>query len=273
MSQTLYHYTEYIAFDGIINQGIIRLNNILNMNDASEMHFFIEAIKSAIIKMAQDAGNEEIGDRISAFISNEMEEDFYYSAYAACFSKYRDDASQWDRYGNNGHGVCIGFDKECLTKLMGGSVSLQEVIYESEPSNNPLVKELYEAASKETYDADSIKSIMDRVWIQSSVYKHPSFASENEVRLVVSPFIADEFAVAPQYNIAKNRIKKYYPLDIREMCKRNNIRVHELITEIIIGPTSSQSKAILADYLKDCGLGDLIPTIQMSSCPLRAPGL
>ena len=36
----LYHYTDFAAFDGIIKCAELRLNNILNMNDASEMRLF-----------------------------------------------------------------------------------------------------------------------------------------------------------------------------------------------------------------------------------------
>lgn len=273
MAATLYHYTEYVAFDGILNKGILRLNNILNMNDASEMHLFINAIREAVVKKLTDVGKIDAAQRFENLVYEEMEQEFYYSAYAACFSRYKDDASQWDRYGRAGQGVCIGFDERNLEKLMGGSLSLQQVFYESDVANHLLVDQLYDIASKDVYNEDKIRSIMDKAWVQSAAFKHPSFSSENEVRMVVSPFIADEFAVAPQYNIAHNRIKKYYPLDLKEFCKRNGIKVYELITEIIIGPTSTQSKAILEDYLEDCGLPELSSKIEISKCPLRTPGL
>ena len=40
----LYHYTDFAAFDGIVRCAELRLNNILNMNDASEMRFFMNGI-------------------------------------------------------------------------------------------------------------------------------------------------------------------------------------------------------------------------------------
>ena len=46
----LYHYTDFTAFDGIIRCGELRLNNILNMNDASEMTLFINGICKAVIE-------------------------------------------------------------------------------------------------------------------------------------------------------------------------------------------------------------------------------
>ena len=43
----LYHYTDFTAFDGIIRCAELRLNNILNMNDASEMRLFMNGICKA----------------------------------------------------------------------------------------------------------------------------------------------------------------------------------------------------------------------------------
>ena len=54
------------------------------------------------------------------FFRTEMEKEFYYSAYAACFSKFRDDASQWERYGHYGQGVCIAFHEDMMEKMTGG---------------------------------------------------------------------------------------------------------------------------------------------------------
>ena len=103
----LYHYTDFAALDGIIRCAELRLNNILNMNDASEMRLFINGICKAVIdKLCQD-GEEEKSAKTEEFFHKALEEEFHYSAYAACFSKYRDDAAQWDRYGHAGQGVCI----------------------------------------------------------------------------------------------------------------------------------------------------------------------
>ena len=46
----LYHYTDFAAFDGIIRCAELRLNNILNMNDAAEMRLFMNGICKAVIE-------------------------------------------------------------------------------------------------------------------------------------------------------------------------------------------------------------------------------
>ena len=52
----LYHYTDFKAFDGIIRCAELRLNNILNMNDAAEMRLFMNGIRKAVLEKLQLGG-------------------------------------------------------------------------------------------------------------------------------------------------------------------------------------------------------------------------
>ena len=270
----LYHYTDFAAFDGIIKCAELRLNNILNMNDASEMRLFMNGICKAVTDKLNQAGEIEKSRKTAAFFENEMEEEFHYSAYAACFSKYRDDAAQWERYGHLGQGVCIAFHEDLMQKMVGGAIALQEVYYQADMSEHPLVDEFYNLIKESKRFSEHLpefQNLMNEAWVQSAAFKHPSFTSEREFRLVVSPFISNEFAIEPKYHVAPERIKKYYPLDLNRMCGKLNLHLSDLVGEIIIGPTSSQSIPILQDYLSDCGLNMLREKISMSECPLRKP--
>lgn len=270
----LYHYTDFAAFDGIIKCAELRLNNILNMNDAAEMRLFMNGIYAAVIESLDSDGESEKSQKAEAFFESELEAEFRYSAYAACFSKYRDDAAQWERYGHLGQGVCIAFHEELMQKMIGGAISLQEVYYRKDMHDHPLVAEFYQLIKKSedfSKELPRLQSLMNEAWVQSAAFKHPSFASEREFRLVVSPFISNEFAIEPKYHVARERIKKYYPLDLNRMCGKLNMHLSDLVGEIIIGPTSPQSLPILQDYLADCGLNMLKNKITMSDCPLRKP--
>ena len=270
----LYHYTDFTAFDGIIRCAELRLNNILNMNDASEMRLFMNGICKAVMARLRASGETPAKLREAEdFFRAEMEKEFYYSAYAACFSKFRDDASQWERYGHYGQGVCIAFHEDMMEKMTGGAVSLQEVYYQEDMGEHRLVDDFVRqfTAEESATNLTKLQTLMIEAWIQSAAFKHPSFASEKESRLVVSPFISNEFAVEPKYHVSDGRIKKYYPLNLNRMCSRLNMHLSDLVAEIIIGPTSSQSLPILQDYLADCGLNVLKEKIHMSNCPLRKP--
>lgn len=82
-------------------------------------------------------------------------------------------------------------------------------------------------------------------------------------------FGKEELDVQPCYHVSKERIKKYYPLDLNAMCQRVGIGLEDLITELIIGPDSTQSAAIFQDYLRDHGLNRLAGRVSLSDCPLR----
>lgn len=270
----LYHYTDFAAFDGIIRCAELRLNNILNMNDASEMRFFMNGICHAVMEKLLSVGEKEKSRMIEDFFDKELEEEFRHSAYAACFSKYRDDAAQWERYGHLGQGVCIAFHENLMQKMTGGAVSLQTVYYKKDMREHRLVDEFYQLMMKDRNILEihkEIRILMDDAWMQSAAFKHPSFTREKERRLVISPFMLNEFAVKPKYHVSAGRIKKYYPLDLNRMCGRLGLHMSELIGEVIIGPSSSQSIPILQDYVVDCGMNALKDRISMSDCPLMKP--
>ena len=158
--------------------------------------------------------------------------------------------------------------------MVGGVISLQKVYYQTDMREHRLVDDFYELIlNAESFSecVPSLQNLMNEAWLQSAAFKHPSFASEKEVRLVVSPFISKCFTMEPKYHVSAERIKKYYPLDLRKMCGELGLSLSDLVGEIIIGPTSSQSLPILQDYLDDCGLSVLKDKISVSECPLRKP--
>lgn len=114
-----------------------------------------------------------------------------------------------------------------------------------------------------------MRRAMREAWACSVSFKHPSFSSEYETRLVVSPFEKEELHVRPCYHVSKERIKKYYPLNLKTMCEEIGIGMEDLVTEIIIGPDSTQSVSIFQDYLRDNGLKTLAERVSLSDCPLR----
>jgi len=265
-----YHYTDFQALDGILRCAQLRVNNVLRMNDSAEMRHFMVRLSSAIVRRLEDGGDQAHARSAAAFFQEELGKE--YTAFAACFSFRRDDAAQWERYGNWGRGVCIAFRGDLLRQLAVGPLSLHTVFYEDDMTGHPMVDRFCRLARrKDTLSASDpeIQAALRDAWACSVAFKHPSFSSEDEVRLVVAPFGQEEFDMKPCYHITRERIKKYYPLDLREMCRKAGASLEELVAEIIIGPESTQSRAMLQDYLRDQGLGGLAPRVFLSDCPLR----
>lgn len=90
----LYHYTDFGALDGILSNAELRLNNVLNMNDASEMTLFMSSLCKAVVERFQNDGDLIRARWTEKLFAAEKEKEFIYSAYAACFSCFRDDAAQ-----------------------------------------------------------------------------------------------------------------------------------------------------------------------------------
>ncbi len=293
MDQILYHYTDFISFDGILKGRELRVNNVLNMNDAMEMELFMSGIFKAVEKRFSETEDERIIAQIDKMIEAIRSRVFDFSLYAACFSELRDDAAQWERYANRGKGVCLCFRKDELKKMTGGALSLQKVFYKDNMDNHPLVDRIYDflkedyqentephPAADRTYrilkenidldDSPEMKKAAYEVWKNSASFKHPSFASEHEIRLILMPFEVSDSDLKPRYHVAKDRIKKYYPLDLDRMCRKAEITIEDLIAGVITGPESTQSMPILRDYLRDMGLDRLAEHIYSSDCPLRS---
>ncbi len=272
MDHLLYHYTDFISFDGILNGRELRVNNVLNMNDAKEMELFVSGVFNAVLNRLARDKDEKLISQIRDTMDTIRSRYFDFSAYAACFSEFRDDAAQWERYANRGKGVCLGFRASMLEKLIGGAVSLQKVFYQDSMDTHPLVERIYTLlkGNEELEVTDELKKAAYEVLRNSASFKHPSFSSEHEIRLIVMPFDVPDFELKPRYHVARERIKKYYSLDLDRMCRKAGITIEDLIAEIIVGPESTQSIPILHDYLQDAGLTKLAESICCSDCPLRS---
>ncbi|MCI9189105.1 MAG: DUF2971 domain-containing protein [Lachnospiraceae bacterium] len=271
-NEILYHYTDFQALDGILHDARLRVNNVLNMNDAAEMRYFMNRLCDAVAGRLEDEGDLRKAAQVKELFKEALKREFYHPAYAACFSLHRDDAAQWERYGNRGRGVCVAFQGKYLQKMAQGALSLQTVFYQEDMSTHNLTGVFYRLVKRnEELSAESpdIQKALNYAWSCSAAFKHPSFLSEKEVRLVVSPAVRDYFDIRPCYHISRERIKKYYPLELDSMCRKIGIGWEELVPEIIIGPESTQSQPILQDYLRDNGLDGLAERVSMSNCPLR----
>ena len=270
MNRIFYHYTDFQALDGILRCAQLRVNNVLRMNDSAEMRHFMGRLSSAIVKRLEALGEPERAQAAGRLFQEELQKE--YSAFAACFSFRRDDAAQWERYGNQGRGVCIALRGELLRQMAVGPLSLHTVFYEDDMTGHPMVERFCALArSQERLSSGNqeVRRAMRDAWACSVAFKHPSFSSEDEVRLVVAPFGNENFHMKPCYHVTKERIKKYYPLDLRDMCRRLGVDLEDLVEEIMIGPESTQSRVMLQDYLQDQGLGVLAERVSLSDCPLR----
>ena len=256
---------------GIITNGEIWLWNLRRMNDAQEMQYFIKELKVAVKKLLS-ASEYDCMERL---FSENLKDFDRLSSYAACFSEYADDAAQWSRYAKNGMGVCIAFNHELLAKIGdAGHAPLCKVNYSRSCDDLGIVKEMADlikkaASGNDTPSSEKIHEVFNRLVTSSPLFKHPSFISEKEYRLVSLPYNVNEYLGAPHFFVEETNIKKYYILKLRNVCDTLGIKYADLFEEICIGPQARVTREVLSDYFAATGIPELCSKIKMSECPLR----
>jgi len=261
----LYHYTDFNALRGIIANGEIWLWNLRRMNDSQEMQYFIKQLKTAV----KNRLPENLHGTAETLFDENLKDFSSICSYASCFSEYSDDAAQWARYGKNGMGVSIAFDKEILEKIGEEChTPLCKVNYAANAEEMEIVKELSDLIQNKDCDSAKVHRIFNNLINNSPLFKHPSFISEKEYRLITLPKENDHLG-KPHFYIEETNIKKYYILNLRDACTKLNIKYGDLFKEVCIGPQARVTKDVLADYFIECELPELAEKIKISECPLR----
>lgn len=260
----LWHYTNFNAFDGIVNNKEIWFGSAACMNDKSESKDFINRLENVILEEVTQGNRKkvtEIFDMIRARLSGRYP--FIFCVSCAC-----DDAAQWERYANRGEGVAIVFSTEWLNKLLtNNAFIMDEEYYEYDVEKHEMKQILVDYIEKGKLNGfPDLEGIVDNLLLCATIHKHRSFASEKEVRM--APLLVDENDKCVQYKIM-GIIKKVYIVDLESLCEKENIKFTDLIEAIVIGPRSQQNIADFQWYLKKIRLPELVEKVKQSDCPLR----
>ena len=273
--KTIYHYTSLPALEGILLEGKLRLFRSDDMNDKAEMHNFINLLERSVCERIKQ---KELQDIIKQKFREERSTRKQEITYLASFSTWKDDVSQWERYGNNGYGVAIAFDYKTLRDLAQPCMlRLQEVFYGENADNHQLVDILEfqfrdYIFSKQQFSNNEIDSAFDNAWAVSAAHKHYSFASEREYRLMTLPTwkgkrvdkLGNSNTICTPF-----AIKECINFNWRQQCEDNNIPIDKLIVGITIGPKSGVKPKELQRHLKDIGFDCLIKNVKSSKSTLR----
>ena len=273
INMTHYYYCSLNTFINIIKNKQLFLSDPLKMNDYMEAEWGLNQLLSSphyqqMMDRAQlDFSKEEIKNAFSALKKNDSK------TYICCFSGDGDLLSQWRAYGDDGHGLSIGFD---LSKMIGEYYNIFP--YDIKYLHNPdeIAADADSAYSFE-FLADTVPTSFDGFGITKREdkltyfvrelfslllkYKNPAFCEEKETRIVYDA--GPKFEDIVQKNNAwqtkmisfnppcdfrtsgNSKIVKYYKLDFKPDC----------VTDIFIGPLSELSeydvKELLTHYWDD----------------------
>lgn len=256
----LYHYTSLNNFLSMVKNHEIWMNSTGSMNDRKETSYFIEMLK----KELDEYGREDFFEKIYNQIPLNYK-------YAFCLSTERDDAAQWERYGDSAMGVCVDFNVEELCKCLYGysDIMFNRVFYSDSVINEKyfdIVKNYFETGQIDIYSSE--EELIKQLIYAGNLHKHKSFKNEYEVRITT---LDNKKQYGIEYALKEigNVVKKVLILKTDSMCHSKDTSFEKLIDEIIIGPRSQQNIDVLQQYICSYGLSDLAEKITMSDCPLR----
>lgn len=204
------------------------------MQDFSEVMYVLEFLISALDEEYKEKpfpfsykgiSNSQAFDKIVSDIKKSINEVKYVS-YIACFSDSKDDLGLWNRYGDDGKGIAIGYDGEILCYI-AEQYRLWDVIIEVDYSAEKckeyikytIVPRIFNAIKNAennenvrhgicSYDGmvlTCILSDISTILLSAVKYKHKAYQNEKEWRLCLHSQITE----------------LYYPEDIKKYSKKD----------------------------------------------------
>ncbi len=274
--ELIYHYTNFVALEGILFGEGIRLCCSKEMNDSQEVEHFIKILEKAVLQRCEKIGRQDLSTIVEKNFSDQKEKRKNDVTYLVSFSEWEDDAAQWERYGNGGYGVAIGFDlKELERALQHYFVMCNKVFYDKSAENHKLIADILDAINGKfptCHGFDTIDGIFDNVWGCAVAHKNPSFASEREYRIMTLPsWRGKRHDKLGEFKMVTtpSQIKKCLYFDWKKGCIEHKIPFENLIKRIVIGPKSYQDLESMKVWISNKGLEQLADNIIKSESSLH----
>jgi hypothetical protein len=274
--RVLYHYTTSSGARNILSSQEFWSTAHDCTNDEAEL----ASANSIVVEVAQDCRRQNATGTaakvLDVFLANHPDSMITQmrTVYLSCFSAARDDESQWQEYGDNGGGICLGI--QVLEEPGPKNTDIVSVMMEVDYSETSLRAWLAETfrnicsalgrVQPSTSNCEEGLSALYRIAAYASIRaKREKWKSEQEVRLVT--LARRKTGVEPRERTsATGKVIRYLPISVRANGKLI------ALDEIIIGANQNteeareQLKALLA--AKGYVVGSVeYPRITASSIP------
>lgn len=241
----LYHYTSLCTLFKIL-QGMkdqngqkmisLRAGNAKNMNDPNDCYYFVGNVGQIV-----RASEEEI----DKMFTEKMQFD---APYIVSLSEIKDDLHMWLCYGDDGHGVALGFNK----KKIGDAVS---AFFKSNKTYARLHKCLYDEPKKiyQKINSPTIDQLLSKdFWSRTDLYhisdmvKHPSYKCEKEWRIIIL-HAKKELVINNVYHSFEDAFYIPIPIDCLEYicigpCVQNIEVIKKIVQDFLPNVKIKQSK-------------------------------
>lgn len=212
----LYHYTNLRTLCAIVNgmrkeSMFLRAGNAKNMNDPNDCYYFISLLGQLI--------NADKNDIAHLF----EEKSKYDNPYLICLSSHKDDLHMWNCYGDDGHGIALGFeDLSNCTKNFYNKNHISSRLHDCVYYNIVDIQNDQRLAN--ITSAKLTKCFWEEMSDVANVIKHPCYRYEKESRIVIKHGESE-----PTINDVYRKDEDAFYVEIPLSC----------VKEIIIGPNAN----------------------------------
>lgn len=238
------HYTNLQGLVGIVESNELWLSDHRFVNDELEYEYGKQLAVSVISEIANSGGDSEFSGFIQRLLES-IQKRSSQGVYIGSMSFSPDKLDQWKGYGNSSESICIKFAGEFDLWNAGNShpthIRQQRVIYD-ECEQRSLIKAIILIFKEQfgEFRQFSCPFLNDLTWLIESQFiqfKHPAYASEDELRLTIANLNHVLDSKKPKHRIARGMVipyisTKYISKDADPSLKRLPIK------EIIVSPTS-----------------------------------
>lgn len=179
-NQLLYHYTSVDSAKAILRSNCLRLSEFSKLNDSSEFNYskniFIDELKKNGVDVDQ-----RIRVLLPLLLPN-FEKNT--TLLIGSLTESSDDVAMWERYAEGGRGCVLGIDADWLVNHAG--VMVRKVVYEETKLRdfaNASLLMLHNNFVPSKTDQKDIFNLASFTIADLFAFKHPSFKSEQEVRV------------------------------------------------------------------------------------------
>lgn len=264
----LCHYTSVYALQSILENQVILMSQFKDMNDHREGKLLIESFEESLNESNAFCFKKILQhhriEKVKQVLNFLLEESFSFS-----FSLSSDDNSQWERYGDNGSGVCLVSNISLIDPAFGllkkhSAVSprLSPVEYvDPDKFKRNLIVSL-----RSYYENSKKDELLDNIQTIACQFKHYSFSSEKEMRIFFIPTDLLEKAstelIYTKDVLTRKGIEKKLAVNLSKLNELDNEITEQsflgrVFSKIIIGPRANLSEAELTNYLKALGITDI----------------
>jgi hypothetical protein len=279
--KTISHYTDLNGLYGIVESGGFWLSDHRFLNDTEEFENGRRLTRNLLEFLMSKPRFTDFKGVLKETLK--QLENYSEKPYFICsFSRKPDSLDQWRSYAGNGQGISITFDntRKSLSHFFAMPIlTVSKVLYEDREKIRLLLRTIRRYRKEYYVDIEYGNQIDIEDWgselakwlaLEFISFKHPEYASEQEIRMAVSSSHLHHFQ-GIKHRVCKDRIIPYITSkDIYDESFEKSLGTNKLpIIEIRIGPTINQDMTAksIEEYLIHKGY-DRIKVIK-SNVPYR----